>query len=131
MSAQEQMPDFSMDSSSLYIEESITDRRVGAIRRLLPITADGSADESRSVIYSGQTQIMTPAGALPLSFEIEADSLEQAVNNYGEAAQAALEKTMEELREMQREAASSIVVPGRGGPQAGPGGVGGGGIQMP
>ena len=93
MSAQEQMPDFSMDSSSLYIEESITDRRVGAIRRLLPITADGSADESRSVIYSGQTQIMTPAGALPLSFEIEADSLEQAVNNYGEAAQAALEKT--------------------------------------
>lgn len=131
MSAQDQLPDFSMDANSLYIEETITDRRVGTIRRLLPVTADGSADESRSVIYSGQTQIMTPAGALPLAFEIEASSLSEAVANYGTAAQAALEKTMEELREMQREAASSIVVPGRGNPQGAAGGLPGGGIQVP
>jgi hypothetical protein len=131
MSAQEQLPEIQMDSAGLYREETITDRRVGTIRCLQPITATGDADSSRSVVYSGQTQIMTPAGALPLSFDIEADSLEAAVEGYGDAATAALEKTMEELREMQREAASSIVVPGRGGPQGGQGGMPGGGLQMP
>ena len=75
-------------------------------------------------------RVMTPAGALPLSFEIPANSLIEAVTGFGGAAREAVERTMEELREMQRQQASSIVVPGSGmgGPQ---GGLGGGGIQMP
>ena len=36
-----------------------------------------------------------------------------AVAGFGEAAKVAVEKTMEELKEMQRQQASSIVVPGR------------------
>ena len=54
-----------MDSSQIYREETFTDRRVGTIRRLTPVTADGAADAARPVVYVGQAQIMTPMGALP------------------------------------------------------------------
>lgn len=133
MSAQEQLPDFGMDSQQLYAEESYTDRHVGNIRVLRPVTASGENDPSRAVIYTGQTQVMTPAGALPLSFEIEANSLAEAVAAYGESARQALQRMMEELRELQREAASSIVVPGRDNNAFGAPGAGrpGGGIQFP
>jgi hypothetical protein len=120
-----------MDSTALYREESVTDRRVGSLQRLVPIKADGSDDTARSVLYVGQTQILTPAGALPLTFEIEADSLGEAIERFGEHAQAALENTMQRLEEMRREQASSLIVPGAGAPP-GPGGRGGpGGFQLP
>ena len=71
---------------------------------------------------------MTPAGPLPVSFEIEAENLTEAVNGFGVAAQSAIERTLEELKQLQREQASSIVVPkGNVDPSA----LGGGGIQMP
>ena len=123
-----------MDTDNLYREESITDRRVGSLQRLVPISADGSEDSSRKVLYVGQTQVLTPAGALPLSFEIEAETLEQAVQSFGENAQEALKDTMQRLEEMRREQASSLIVPGAGGgAMPGPGGPAGpgGGIQMP
>lgn len=113
-----------MHSDELYREESITDRRVGAIRVLYPIKADGSDDDSRAVIYVGSAQMMTPAGALPLNFEIEADSITTAVEAFSGEAQKAMEETMEELQRMRREQASSIVVPGQEGGSKG-------GIQMP
>ena len=124
------LPDIGMDGNALYREESFTDRRVGSIQRLTPITADGSDDDSRPVLYLGQTQLMTPGGALPLNFEIEADSLSDAVAKFGKQAELTLEDTMKKLEEMRREAASSLIVPGGG---AAPGGVpgAGGGIQMP
>jgi hypothetical protein len=78
---------------------------------------------------------MTSVGALPINFEIEAQSLEQAVSGFAEAAKEAVERTMKDLQELRRQAASSIVVPqgGMGGLGGmGPGGVPGGGkIQMP
>jgi hypothetical protein len=79
--------------------------------------------------------VLTNAGPLPLSFEIEANSLTEAAAAFGDAAKDAFEKTMEELREMQRQQAGSIVVPqggmgGMGGMGPG-GGMGGGKIQMP
>ncbi|MGD8325214.1 MAG: hypothetical protein PVF50_12685, partial [Gammaproteobacteria bacterium] len=63
MAERANIPDISMDANALYREESFTDRRVGSIQRLTPVTADGSDDASRSVIYVGQTQLMTPGGA--------------------------------------------------------------------
>ena len=36
-----------MDSSQIYREETFTDRRVGTIRRLTPVTADGAVDAAR------------------------------------------------------------------------------------
>jgi len=106
-------PEIKMDASSLTREEVFTDSRIGSIRKLVPVTLDGEPDPSRPVQYVGSTQIMTPGGALPLSFEIDTDTLEGAVAGFGEAAKAAVERTMEELKEYQRQQASSIVVPGR------------------
>ncbi len=118
-----------MDAGNLYLEELFTDNAVGTLRRLSPVTATGDPDATRSTRFVGATQVLTTAGPLPLSFEIEAPSLAEAAANFGDAAKAAFEKTMEELKAMQRQQASSIVVPGMGG---GPmGGMGGGNIKIP
>jgi hypothetical protein len=106
-------PEITMDASALTREETYTDSRVGTIRKMTPVTIDGEVDSSRDTQFVGSTQIMTPGGALPLSFEIETDNLAGAVAGFGDAAQQAVERTMEELKEMQRQQASSIVVPGR------------------
>lgn len=103
-----------MDAAALYIEEVFTDQRVGTIRRLTPVTADGDKDPQRKVLFQGQAQILTPNGALPINFELPADSLADAVAQFGDAAKMALEDTMRELQEMRREAASSIVIPDTG-----------------
>ena len=39
----------SMDATQIYREETFTDRRVGTIRRLTPVTADGAPDAARAV----------------------------------------------------------------------------------
>jgi hypothetical protein len=122
--------DIRMDASNLFREEVFTDNTVGTLRRLVPVTADGETDTSRPVQYIGSTQVLTNAGPLPLSFEIEADSLTAAAAAFGDAAREAFEHTMAELREMQRQQASSIVVP-KGGMGSLGGGPGGGKIQIP
>ena len=119
-----------MDGENLFTEQTVTDRRVGTIRVLTPITSDGETDSGRGKLYLGETQIMTPMGALPINFQIDASTLAEAVEKYGDAGKAAVEKAVKELQEMRREAASSIVLPENmpgGMPGAGPGG----GIQMP
>ncbi len=105
--------EINMDATALSREEVFTDSRVGTIRKMTPVTIEGETDSSRPVQFIGSTQIMTPGGALPLSFEIETETLEGAVAGFGDAARVAVERTMEELKEMQRQQASSIVVPGR------------------
>jgi hypothetical protein len=59
--------DIAMDRTGLYREETFTDRRVGTLQRLTPVTPSGDTDATRPVLYVGQTQVLTPAGALPLS----------------------------------------------------------------
>ena len=123
-----QAPEIKMDAEGICREEVFTDNRIGTIRKLTPITVNGDDDAQRQVQFIGSTQIMTPGGALPLNFEIPADSLAQAIEGFGDAAKQAVEQTMEELRELQRQQASSIVIPKAG---MDPGQMGGGGIQMP
>jgi hypothetical protein len=120
-----------MDATSLYREEIITDRKVGTLRVMTPLTIDGTTDAARPVIYMGEAQIMTNAGPLPINFEVEATNLREAVDNFGAAAKDAIERTVRDLQELRRQAASSIVVP-QGGMGALGGGLGGGGkIQLP
>ena len=127
---QDQSQELKVDSNALYLEEIFTDRRVGTIRRLTPVVKDGERDPSRAVLYVGETQVLTPAGALPIAFEIGAGSLEEAAEKFGTLAREAIERTVKELQEMRRQAASSIVIPQGGMPPVG--GLGGGGkIQMP
>jgi hypothetical protein len=60
-----------------------TDRKVGVIRVMTPVTPEGAPDAFRKVLYVGETQILTAAGVLPLTFEITASSLADAVSNFG------------------------------------------------
>lgn len=136
MSDEGDKQDINMDPDGLWHEELITDRRVGTIQRLTPITVHGQPDPDRPMMFQGQTQILTPGGALPLNFEIPGDSLAEAVTNFGKAAEGAVEDAMKQLEAMRREAASSIIVPGggaggAGGPPAGGLGGPGGGLKIP
>jgi hypothetical protein len=125
---QQQLPEIKLDVSQLYREEIFTDRKAGTLRRLVPVLADGNTDPARPVLYSGQTQLLTPAGVLPLAFELEASSLSDACDKFPAAVKIAIEQAIEEAREMRREAASRIVVPEAGGGMGGP--PGGGRIKL-
>ena len=114
MAQQPELPEIKLDASSLYREEMFTDRRAGTLRRLTPVTADGSVDATRAVLFSGQTQLLTPGGVLPLGFDIEAATMEEALNRFPDAVKLALDEAIEEAREMRREQASRIVVPDAG-----------------
>lgn len=109
-------PDSKMDATTLYREDIVTDRKVGTIRRMTPITSDGADDAARPTLYVGEAQIMTNAGPLPINFEIEAKGLAEAVEKFGDSAKEAVERTVRELQELRRQQASSIVVPGMGNP---------------
>ncbi|HEX6137016.1 MAG TPA: hypothetical protein VF059_05130 [Casimicrobiaceae bacterium] len=124
--------DATMDAASLYREEIYTDRRVGTLRVLLPVKSDGAPDTLRRAVYQGEAQLMTNMGPLPISFDIDADSLADAVAKYAEATKAGIERAMREIQELRRQASSSIVVPPAGA-MLGPGGTlpGGGKIQIP
>jgi hypothetical protein len=133
----ERKAEASMDASALYQEEVFTDRKVGMIRRMTPMTADGLRDPARKVLYVGQAEIMTNMGPMPINFEIEAENFAQAIAGFGVAATAAVERTVQQIQEMRRQAASQLVVPGAGMGGGGlPGGLPGvpggrGKIQMP
>lgn len=133
--ADDRNQDAQMDASALYHEEVFTDRKVGAMRRLTPVNAEGAADPGRPTLFVGQAEIMTNMGPVPINFEIEAKTLGEAVAAFGPAAQAAIERTVQQIQEMRRQQASQLVVPQGGMPGlggAGGGGRGGGGkIQMP
>jgi hypothetical protein len=119
-----------MSADALYREDVFTDQRVGTVRRMTPVKSDGSDDPSRPLVFVGQATVMTPMGSLPLSFELNATSLAEAVKQFGPAAQHAIEDAARELQEMRRQASSSIVIPEAG--AASLKGMGGkGGIQMP
>lgn len=114
-----------LDGDALYLEENFSDRRTGSIQRLVPVTAEGDQDPDRTVRYVGQTQVMSPAGALPITFELDVESLAAAIDAFPEAAEKAVEETIEEIKRLQREQQSSIVMPGQGGSgmQGGPGNI--------
>lgn len=111
--------DFSVDQDNLYREESITDLKVASIRRLVPIKADGSDDPSRTPIFYGNTQLMTPEGPLPLQAQLTANNLNEAFSEFPNAMKVALSDMIEKIQQMQQEKQhqkqndSRIIVPGR------------------
>ena len=105
--------EIAVDATNLYREEIFTDLKVATIRRLAPILPDGSDDPARPVIFVGQTTLLSQAGPVPVQCPIEAASLEDAMNAFPAAVNQAVERMVEEAREMQRQEASRIVVPGR------------------
>ena len=55
---------------------------------------------------------MSQMGPLPIQCQIPGKTLEEAVQNFPEAIGQAVEKMVEEVKDMQRQEASRIVVPG-------------------
>ena len=125
-------PELKMDSASLYREDTYTDRKIGTIRVLTPVTPEGATDLGRKILYVGETQLLTTGGLLPLVFEIDAASLGEAIGKFAEGAEGAIERTRREIEQLRREAASQIIVPDRmPGGLGGPGGPPGGGLIRP
>ncbi len=133
--------DIAIQTDQLCLDETFTDQAVGTIRRLSPVKPDGSPDPSRTAQFIGQTHVMTGMGPVPLDIPIEAADLAEAIRKFPEAAKAAVERMVEEVKEYQRREASRIVTPdelaggmggGRGGfpPAAGGGGARGGPIML-
>jgi hypothetical protein len=112
MSSDNEPVEIAMNATNLYKDESFTDRQVGVIQRLTPVTQAGDADDSREILFYGHTQIMTEGGPMPLNFKIEAEALGDAVLAYGEAAKKGIADTMKKIEEYRRQQASSIIVPG-------------------
>ena len=106
------LEEIQVDSENLYLEEVFTDLKVATLRRLTPVKADGSPDETRPVLFHAQTQLMSQMGPLPVNCAIEATSLEEAMQKFPEAIAEAIERMIEEAKEMQRQEASRIIVPG-------------------
>jgi hypothetical protein len=129
---EERMTEPVMDPTDLWLEEVYTDRRVGTIRKLTPVKGDGTRDPQREIQWVGETQVLSQVGALPITFALEAKSLEEAADKFGPEAKKAIERTVRELQDLRRQAASQIVIPQGGLPPVGPGGMPGGGkIQLP
>jgi hypothetical protein len=103
-----------MKTDNLYKEDSFTDLTYATIRRLTPIKIDGSIDESREVIFTGITQLMSPNGPVPVQCTIEgAKNLSEATDKLPAAIQKTVEEMIAEAKEMQRKEASRIVIPGQ------------------
>lgn len=125
MPSNEPSAELRMDADRLYREEIVSDRGSGTLRVLTPVTRDGAIDPARRVQYIGEAQILTPMGALPVAFEIDAASLGEAAGKFAAAARVAVEQTLAELQQMRREAASGLVIADQMPPAMG------GRIQMP
>lgn len=134
MAAQD-TPELKMDSANLYREEVFTDRKVGTIRLMTPVKSDGTVDGGRKLVFVGETQLMTPMGALPLAFEIDAKTIGEAAEKFAEIATGAVERAVRELQDLRRQASSSIVIPDAAGGLGALGGMGGlpggGKIKLP
>lgn len=117
---QQNMEEFKIDRTNLYIEESFTDLKIGTVKRLTPVKTDGSEDKSRKTMFVGHTSIMTPNGPLPIQNVIEAKELAQAIKKFPEAMQEAMARLIEEVKKYQEQQQSeiqrpdsNIIIPGR------------------
>jgi hypothetical protein len=108
---------FNVNSKNLYREESITDLTAASIRQLIPVNPDGTPDKSRTTVFVGYTQIMSPQGPLPVQSQLAANNLQEAIEAYPAAMEKELQKLIAQVEKMQREQKaeddSRIIVPGR------------------
>ncbi|UCD32247.1 MAG: cytoplasmic protein [Desulfobacterales bacterium] len=84
-----------LDGNNLYREESFTDLKVGAIRKLTPVTTDGSLDENRDPIFMAHTQLMSPDGPFPVRCLINSKTLPEAVEKFPDEMSQEVKKMMD------------------------------------
>jgi hypothetical protein len=117
--------DFKVDRSNLYREETYTDLKVGTIKCLIPVKADGSEDKTRKRVFVGNTNVMTPQGPIPIQGMIQAKELQQAIKKFPEAMEVAMDQLIEQAKKYQEQQEqqsensqiqkpdSRIIIPGR------------------
>lgn len=105
-----------VDTGNLYREELFSDLKVASVRKLTPVKSDGTIDAGRHPLFIGQAHVMSAAGPLPIQFPIEAATLDEALAKFPEGVKRAVEKMIAEMKELQREEASRIIVPGEENP---------------
>lgn len=91
-----------VDRNNLYREDSVTDIKVAAIRRLTPIKPDGTDDDGRDSIFMGQTQLMSPSGPILLQSLLEAKTLEEAMDKFPVTMQKEVDKAVAQAEKEQR-----------------------------
>ena len=111
MADNNQIEDIRFNGENLWKEENYTDLEVGAIKKLVPINLDGTEDTTRKPTFTASTNIMTPSGALPLTGEIKAENIEEAIENFSDSINNALTKLQDEMMKMQQDQANKIVTP--------------------
>lgn len=117
--AEQEKIEFTVDQTNLYREDGVTDLKVASIRRMMPITAEGEDDPSRSPLFFGHTQIITPQGPLPLQARLMANNLTEAIDAFPGAMEQEMSKMVQQIQKMQQEEKkkqendSRIIVPGR------------------
>ena len=108
---------FNLDAQNLYREESYTDLKAGAIRRLIPVKTDGTEDGGRTEIFVGTTQLLTPEGPLPVQARLLVNNFQEALEAFPGAMRQATQEMIAQLEEMQKKYQekedSRIIVPGQ------------------
>jgi hypothetical protein len=105
--------DLNVDVKSLYREEVITDLKSASIRKLTPIKTDGSDDASRTAVFLGTTNLLTPQGPLPIQARLMANDFEEALKDFPNTMRKAVEQMVAEVKKMQQKEDSRIIVPGQ------------------
>ena len=113
--------DLKLDEKNLYREESFTDMKTGAVRRMTPVLENGDPDTSRTPVFIGSTQLVTPEGPLPLQAMLTANNIEEALAVFPAAMKESMDKTLEQLQQMrqqqqqqqQKNEESRIIMPGK------------------
>ena len=108
------LDELTVDLDNLYREDVFTDLAVATLRRLTPVKPDGTDDPGRDVMFVAETQLMSQMGPVPVRTHVDAKTLTEAVERFPAAIKQAVERMMEEAREMQRREASRIVTAGPG-----------------
>ena len=107
--------EITLDREGLYREETYTDLKAGSIQVLTPVKEDGSVDEARTSLFMGEAHLMSPSGPLPVRCEIDAKTLTEALDKFPEAVNIAVDRMIEQARELQRQEAGRIITPGEAG----------------
>jgi len=90
----------SMDATQIYREETFTDRRVGTIRRLTPVTADGATGRRAPRDFRGASPGHDSYGApVPISFELDSPDSGRSDRKIRRCGRASGAQTMRELQE--------------------------------
>ncbi|HNQ18612.1 MAG TPA: hypothetical protein PLW90_02100 [Smithellaceae bacterium] len=106
--------DIKVNKDNLYKEETFTDLTFATVRCLTPVKIDGAVDENRERVFTGMTQLMSPKGPIPVQCVIEgAKTLSEALDKLPAAIDKTVKAMIEEAKEIQRQEASRIIIPGQ------------------